>query len=57
MTKHKVESAGVRRLVRARPQQCYYNSFHVIVGVPDYAKADYVEGLVVRHAAFVIEHG
>ena len=57
MSKDKIESARVRRLVRARPQQCYYNSFHVIFEVPEYAKADYVEGLAVNDYQMVIEHG
>ena len=47
MTKDKIESARVRRLVRAKPQRCYYNSFRVIFEIPDYYDADYVEGLVV----------
>ena len=57
MTKDKIESARVRRLIRARRQQCYYNSFRVIFEVPEYDEADYVEGLAVIDGQMVIEHG
>lgn len=55
--KNKSESASVRRLIRSRPQQCYYNAFRTIFEVPDYARAEYVEGLAVIEKAMVIEHG
>ena len=57
MTKDKIESARVRRLIRARRQQCYYNAFRVIFEVPEYDEADYVEGLAVIDGQMVIEHG
>lgn len=57
MTKDKVESARVRRLVRAKPQRCYHNAYRVIFEIPDYYDADYVEGLVVRFSPLVVEHG
>ena len=57
MTKDKIESARVRRLVRAKPQRCYHNAYRVIFEIPDYYDADYVEGLVVRDGVVAIEHG
>jgi hypothetical protein len=52
-----VESMRVRRLVRSRPKQCYLNAARVVLFVPKYADADYVEGLAVIGKALVIEHG
>lgn len=51
------ESVRVRRLVRSKPKQCYLNAARVILGVPEYADADYVEGLAVLAKVMVIEHG
>ena len=55
--KDEKESTRVRRLVRSRPKQCYVNAARVVLHVPEYADADYVEGLVVLGNALVIEHG
>ena len=57
MDKDKVESKRISKLLRAKSQQCYYNAFRVIMAIPEYAKADYVEGLAVIDHAVVIEHG
>ena len=51
------ESVRVRRLVRSKPKQCYLNAARVILGLPEYADADYVEGLAVLAKVMVIEHG
>ena len=51
------ESVRVRRLVRSKPKQCYVNAARVILGVPEYKNADYVEGLAVLAKVMVIEHG
>ena len=51
-----VESQRVGKLVRARAKQCYRNAFRVIEEVPEYANADYVEGMAI-FAFFPIEHG
>ncbi len=51
-----LESKRVGKLVRAKGQQCYYNAFHVIMNLPEYADADYVEGLAI-FSGFPIEHG
>ena len=50
------ESVRVRRVVRSKPKQCYLNAARVILGIPEYADADYVEGLAVSKV-MVIEHG
>ncbi len=55
--KDKSESARVKRLVRARSKRCYHNAFRVIFEIPEYAGADYVEGLAVIGKVLVIEHG
>jgi hypothetical protein len=57
MDKDKVESKRISKLLRAKSQQCYYNAFRVIMDIPEYAEADYVEGLAVIDQAVVIEHG
>ena len=56
-TKDKSESARMKRLVRSKPKQCYVNAARVVLHVPDYANADYVEGLAVIGGGLVIEHG
>ncbi len=56
-TKDKSESLRVRRRVRSKPKQCYHNAFRVISEIPEYAAAEYVEGLAVIGGALVIEHG
>ena len=56
MDKDKVESKWICKLVRAKPQQCYYNAFRVIMEVPEYAEADYVEGMI-SSGGLLIEHG
>ena len=45
--KRQDESARIKRLVRSKPKQCYVNAFRVVLQVPEYAEADYVEGLAV----------
>ena len=52
-----LESKRVGKIIRAKGQQCYYNAFHVIQEVPEYADADYVEGLAVPNGGLPIEHG
>ena len=46
--KDTVESKRVARQpeVRAKPQQCFGNAFRVVLNIPEYAEADYVEGMV-----------
>ena len=51
------ESARVGRKVRAKVSQCFLNAWRVIQHVPDYANADYVEGLAVCKSGLCIEHG
>jgi len=51
------ESVRVKRLVRSKPKRCYLNAARVILGIPEYADADYVEGLAVLAKVMVIEHG
>ena len=55
--KDTVESKRVGKLVRAKHKQCYYNAFHVIQHVPEYANADYVEGMAVILGGLPLEHG
>jgi hypothetical protein len=50
------ESKRVGKLVRAGNKQCYYNAFHVVMNIPEYAYADYVEGMAVLNG-LPIEHG
>jgi hypothetical protein len=62
MMKDKVESARVqrlvRRLVRAKPNQCFRNAVNVVRYVPGYEEADYVEGVIVpTKRSVVTEHG
>lgn len=57
MTKDKVESARVGRLVRAKPKQCFHNTVRVVCRVPGYEEADYVEGVIVPRNHVVTEHG
>ena len=51
------ESVRVKRLVRSKPKQCYLNAARVVLAIPEYANADYVEGLAVLAKVMVIEHG
>jgi hypothetical protein len=51
------ESKRARRQVRAKAKQCYHNAFRVVFEIPEYAHADYVEGLAVIKKGLVIEHG
>jgi hypothetical protein len=55
--KDTTESTRIRRLVRSKPKQCYANAARGVLYIPDYANADYVEGLAVIGGAMVIEHG
>ncbi len=50
------ESKRVGKLVRAKAQQCYANAMRVVMEVPEYASADYVEGMAVSDG-LPIEHG
>ncbi len=50
------ESKRVGKLVRSISKQCYLNAFRVVHNVPEYAKADYVEGMAVL-GGMPIEHG
>jgi hypothetical protein len=54
--KDTVESKRVSKLIRAKEKHCYYNAFRVIQEVPEYAAADYVEGMAVFGGP-PIEHG
>ena len=55
--KDEKESVRVKRLVRSKPKQCYCNAARVVLAIPEYADADYVEGLAVLAKVMVIEHG
>jgi len=57
MTKDRIESARVRRLVRAKPKECFINAMRVVWDVPEYEDADYVEGVIVTLGDLVTEHG
>jgi len=57
MIKNKEESERVRKLMRAKAKQCYLNAFRVIQSIPEYADADYVEGMAVVGGVLPIEHG
>ena len=54
--KDKIESKRVGKLVRAKNKQCYYNASQVLMHIPEYADADYVEGMAVLDG-LTIEHG
>lgn len=56
-TKDKNESARIKRLVRSKPKQCYVNAARVVLHIPEYANADYVEGMAVLGGNLPIEHG
>jgi hypothetical protein len=56
MKKDTIESQRVRKLIRAEAQQCYYSAFRVIQEVPEYANADYVEGIAIL-GYLPMEHG
>jgi hypothetical protein len=49
LQKDTVESKRVAKhpQVRAKPQQCFGNAFRVVLNIPEYGDADYVEGMVV----------
>lgn len=51
------ESAKAKRQVRSKPRQCYHNALRLVFDVPEYADADYVEGLAVMGKGLVIEQG
>ena len=55
--KNTEESKRVGKAVKAKKQQCYINAMRVIWYVPEYDKADYVEGYAVINGDFCIEHG
>jgi hypothetical protein len=50
------ESKRARKLVGAKAHRCYLNAFRVIQEVPEYANADYVEGMAVL-GGLPVEHG
>jgi hypothetical protein len=54
--KDNAESKRVRKIVGVKAKQCYLNAFRVIQHVPEYADADYVEGMAVL-GGLPIEHG
>ena len=55
--KNKDESQRVGKAVEAEKRQCYISSMRVIWNVPEYADADYVEGIAVFHNCLMFEHG
>ncbi len=55
--KNTEESKRVGNLVGAKHKQCYINAMRVIWYVPEYDKADYIEGYAVIGSSFCIEHG
>ena len=57
MTKDKIESGRVGRLVQAEPKRCFHNAVRVVRSVPGYEEADYVEGVIVSVKELVTEHG
>ncbi len=57
MKKDIAESMRVADVVHAVGQQCYRNAFRVIKKVPEYSKADYVEGIAITPTGLSIEHG
>lgn len=57
MKKDIAESMRVADVVHAVGQQCYRNAFRVIKNVPEYSKADYVEGIATFDKGGLIEHG
>lgn len=58
MQKDILESKRVNRLIRARVGHCYSNAFRVVLIVPEYANAEYVEGMAVNTSTgLVVEHG
>ena len=50
------ESKRVKKVIRSKSKQCYLNAFRVVQNVPEYAKANYVEGMAVL-GGLPIEHG
>ena len=50
------ESKRVGKVVRAKPRQCYRNALRVVTQVPEYTRADYVEGMAVVDG-LPVEHG
>jgi hypothetical protein len=57
MIKDIVESKRVKMLIGSKMKQCYGNAFRVVLALPEYADADYVEGMVVNEGGLVLEHG
>ena len=55
MTKDIVESQRVKKIMGSKARQCYGNAFRVVLTVPEYADAEYVEGLMVN-SGLVLEH-
>ena len=56
MTKDIVESQRLKKIMGSKAKQCYGNAFRVVLTVPEYADAEYVEGLMVN-SGLVFEHG
>jgi len=51
------ESIEAGRLIRAKAKQCYKNAWLLIQAIPEYANADYVEGIAIVLGGLPIEHG
>jgi hypothetical protein len=56
-TKDVAASLQLRKRIRAKAKECYWNAFKAIQNVPDYHDATYVEGFAILSApVFVFEH-
>lgn len=56
MRKNYEESKALKKVIRAKPRQCYANAWSAIESVEDYRNATYVEGMAVDRF-LVFEHG
>ena len=57
MEKDLDKSTRAKRLVRARVGQCYLSAFRLVQQIPEYANAEYVEGMAVNRNGMAFEHG
>ena len=57
MEKDVAESKRIGKRVRAKAKQCYWNAFQVIQRIPEYADAEYIEGMAVNKYGIAFEHG
>ena len=55
--KDEAESRRTGKAVRAVMKQCWFNARKVIMKLPDYGEASYVEGWAVLQGGMPIEHG